>query len=398
MQRVRELYEELGAPGQQKLWLEVRKRKIQATRSQVDAFVAKQGERQVYTQPLPQAKGQTAAEDVNARYMLDVVFVRDLIVVFLVNVFTRKTWGKTVPNKSAASVGAAGKVLIDRLEEQPKVVSTDDGNEFAVLAKYLKDRGIGHKVSVSDRDVNALAVLDRAVQDVKQRYTRMMARTGAGDEKVKLEKALTAHNNAHIQTIHGAPNEVQKNPDLVFLNMVDNAARFEHNTKVLGERTIALEKTGAFRKPLGGVTKNAFRRGFDAKYDKVQQVQAIEGSTVVGTDGSRVDIKLVKAVPAASSQPENLERETARTEKKREALFNLMDTLLDWLGGGEKSLRAAALHLARTRFDLGDRQVLYKDLLRSQGFTGFGALADAIRLFPQMLKLTRGGFYFRAVN
>ena len=104
---------------------------------------------------------------------------------------------------------------------------------------------------------------------------------------------------------------------------------------------------------------------------------------------------LFRSVPASSSQPENLERETARTEKKREALFNLMDTLLDWLGGGEKSLRAAALHLARTRFDLGDRQLLYKDLLRSQGFTGFGALADAVRLFPQMFKLTRGGYFFK---
>ena len=260
MQRVRELYEELGPPGQQKLWLEVRKRKIQATRSQVDAFVAKQGERQVFTQPLPQAKGQTAVEDVNARCMLDVVFIRDFIVVFLVNVFTRKTWGKTIPNKSAASVGAAGKVLIEQLEEQPKVLSTDDGNEYAVLATYLKDKGIGHKVSVADRDVNALALLDRAVQDVKQRFTRMMARTGAGNEKGKLERALKAHNNAHISTIHGAPNEVGKSQDIQFLNLVDNAAKFEHNTKVLGERTIALEKTGAFRKPLGGVTKNAFRR------------------------------------------------------------------------------------------------------------------------------------------
>ena len=87
MQRVRELYEELGALGQQKLWLEVRKRKIQVTRSQVNVFVSKQAERQVLTQPLPQPKGQTASEDVNARYMLDVVFVRDLIVVFLLNVF-----------------------------------------------------------------------------------------------------------------------------------------------------------------------------------------------------------------------------------------------------------------------------------------------------------------------
>ena len=122
---------------------------------------------------------------------------------------------------------------------------------------------------------------------------------------------------------------------------------------------------------------------------------SIEGSQVVGEKGTRVDIKLVKAVLASSSQPENIERETARTEKKKEALFDLMDLLVDWLGGQEKSLRAAALHLTRTRFDLGDNQVLYKDLLRAQGFTGFGALADAVRLFPQMFKLTRGGYFFK---
>ena len=157
--------------------------------------------------------------------MLDVVFVRDLIVVFLVNVFTRKAWGKTVPNKSSASVGAAGKVLIDRLEEQPKIVSPDDGNEHAELATYLKDKGIRHKVSVSDRDVNALDVLDRAVQDVKQRFTRLMARTGRGDEKLKLEKALKANNNAHINTIHGTPNEVGKDAQIHFMNLQDNTEK-----------------------------------------------------------------------------------------------------------------------------------------------------------------------------
>ena len=66
----------------------------------------------------------------------------ELVEVFLVNVFIFKTWGKTVPNRSASSVGAAGKVLIDWLEEQPKVVSTDDGNEYAELATYLKDKKV----------------------------------------------------------------------------------------------------------------------------------------------------------------------------------------------------------------------------------------------------------------
>ena len=50
------------------------------------------------------------------------------------------------------------------------------------------------------------------------------------------------------------------------------------------------------------------------------------------------------------------------------------------------------MHLARIRCELGDRQLFYKDLLRSQGVIGFGEVADAVRLLPQMFKLTRGGF------
>ena len=79
MDRVRDLYEELGAPGQAKLWQEVRKRRIQVSRTQVNDFVKRRGERQVYSR-LPQAKGQTASEDVNARYQLDIVFLGDLTI------------------------------------------------------------------------------------------------------------------------------------------------------------------------------------------------------------------------------------------------------------------------------------------------------------------------------
>lgn len=398
MQRVKELYEELGAPGQQKLWLEVRKRRIQVTKTQVNEFVSRQGERQVFTQPLPKAEGKTAAEDLDARYMFDVVFVRDLIVVFLVNVFTRKTWAKTVPNKSAASVAAAGKVLIDRLDKKPIVVSTDDGGEYANFSTYLKEKGIGHKVHVADRDVNALAVLDRAVQDVKQRFTRILARTGKGDEKLKLEQAIKGHNNAHHGPIHGSPNEVQKDPQLQFMNLQDNALKIDHNTRILQSRRIKLEAAGAFRKPLEGVIKNPFRRGYDAKWGEVQTVQRVEGSTVVGQDGRRVDIKLVKAVPKETTQTFDVHEESNRQERKREKLFSMMSALAEWLGAREMSLRAAAMHLAKTGpWDLNGQGVEYKQLLRSQGLVrgGVGGLADATRLFPGMFKLTREALYVK---
>ena len=152
MQRVRDLYDELGAPGQQKLFLEVRKRKIPVSRTQVNEFVQRQAERQVFTQPLPRAEGKTASEDVDARYMIDVINLRgDLMALVLVNVFTRKVWAVAIKDKTAASVLSAGRALISRLPEAPKVVSSDDGLEYTQLSDYLKEKGIGHKQSVATR-------------------------------------------------------------------------------------------------------------------------------------------------------------------------------------------------------------------------------------------------------
>ena len=396
MQRVRDIYAELGMPGQQKLWLEVRKRKIAVSRSQVNEFVQKQAERQVFTNPLPRAEGKTASEDVDARYMLDIVnFRTDLMALFLVNVFTRKVWAVAIKDKTAASVLSAGRALISRLPEPPKVVSSDDGLEYTQLTDYLKEKGIAHKQSTADTDKNALAVLDRAVQDVKARFARILASTGKGEEKNKLEKSLKAHNNSFHSTTHGSPNEVGKDENLIFMNLQDNALKFEHNAQILDKRTVALEATGAFRKPLPGVVKNKFRRGYEAKYGSVEQVREIKGSNVVATDGSTVDIKLVKAIPATSGQPPDISEENQRVTKKRDKLYDMMEIIQEFIGGREVSLRSLATHLAKQRFDLDGQQKTYKELLRSQSLLGFGALADAIRLFPQMLKLTKEGFYLK---
>ena len=73
----------------------------------------------------------------------------------------------------------------------------------------------------------------------------------------------------------------------------------------------------------------------------------------------------------------------------------MMEIIAEFIGGREVSLRSVALHLGRQRFDYQGRQVTYKELLRSQSLLGFGALADAVRLFPTMLKLTRNGFYVK---
>jgi hypothetical protein len=149
----------------------------------------------------------------------------------------------------------------------------DDDLSFQTLSPWLKEQGIGHKQRTALTDKNALSVLDRSVQDVKARFSRIVASTGKGEEKNKLEKSLKAHNNSFHSTIHGSPNEVSKDENLIFSNLVDNAEKFQHNAQILDKRKVALEATGAFRKPLVGVVKNKFRRGYQAKYDKVEQVR-----------------------------------------------------------------------------------------------------------------------------
>ena len=313
----------------------------------------------------------------------------------LVNVFTRKVWAVAIKDKCAASVLSAGRALISRLPEKPKVVSTDTGLEYEQLSDYLKEKGIGHKQSVADTDKNALAVLDRAVQDVKARSSRILASTVKEEEKQKLEKALKAHNNSHNTTTHGSPNEVGKDQTVQFLNFVDNAEKFEHNAQILDKRKAALEATGAFRKPLPGIVKNKFRRGYKAKYDKVEQVREIKGSTVVATDRSTVDIKLIKAVPSSPGQPPDISEENERQQRKRDKLYDMMEIIAALIGQREVPLRSLATHLARQRFDLDGQHKAYKELLRSQPLLGFGALADAIRLLPEMLKLVRDGLYVK---
>ena len=78
------------------------------------------------------------------------------------------------------------------MDENFKVLSTDDDNEYAELRTWSPFKGTGHKSNVPDREVNALRVLDTAVQDIRERFTVILADTGKGEERSKRKKALKA--------------------------------------------------------------------------------------------------------------------------------------------------------------------------------------------------------------
>ena len=53
----------------------------------------------MYPQALPRVKGKTARDEVNVPFVVNVSFVRNLLIVLLVNMFPRKTWAGTASTK-----------------------------------------------------------------------------------------------------------------------------------------------------------------------------------------------------------------------------------------------------------------------------------------------------------
>jgi hypothetical protein len=78
---LRELSEELGNPGIAPLWLAVKRKGVNVSKKQVEAFVKQKGEKQIF-QAVQPAKGKTVSESLNARWMMDlIVFYKQPVVV-----------------------------------------------------------------------------------------------------------------------------------------------------------------------------------------------------------------------------------------------------------------------------------------------------------------------------
>ena len=80
LQRMQELSDELGNPGIGPLWLAVKRRAIKLTKKQVEAFVKRKGEKQIF-QAVQPAKGKTVSESLDTRWMADLAIFNNQPVV-----------------------------------------------------------------------------------------------------------------------------------------------------------------------------------------------------------------------------------------------------------------------------------------------------------------------------
>ena len=409
MERLRELAKKLGNPGADKLYIAARKRGIPATRSQVKQLISAIGTKQIF-KPLPRSSGVTAAEDVATRFQADLIDyhtkptvangVTYRYVLVLVDVFTRECWAEAVENKTSAMVAPALLRILERMPERPVYISTDLGTEWkGEVDQMLKTQGrarfrylrraknpraeIIRRTKTDAADRNAIAVVDRVIQNLKVRIDKILHTHPDQGWADTLVRVVSSYNATPHETVHGAPEDVRDNEIQKFLVTQDNSTKLQDNQELLEKRKKQLETAGAFRGPIrqaGPIT-----RGFKPSYATVVEVpQRVTGS-VIHSDGPPIDIKRVQIVAEETDNQLWVGGLSERDIKKKDKLMPMMNRLIDFLADGEHSIASAAVYLKEK---MG---IAYEERLRE---ANLGRLVDAIRLFPQF-ELTKKNYYVK---
>ena len=378
------LYEKLGAPSADKLFIAAKKQGLVVNKKQVQTFVSWMGERQVF-KPGPKSRGQTASESIDARAQIDLIDFKDQVsegkknILVYVNVFTRELSAEALTDKQSSSVAKALKSILDGLATDPSIISGDMGTEFSGdVQDLLKERGIAWRYK-NKGSVNELSVIDRAIQTLKGILARLLARDKEQDEQrswaLTLPAAVKGYNDTYHSTVRSEPANVRDNEVVQFMLTEDNIAKMEHNQTNSNLQYQRVLKSDSYREPL---QRNKFQRGFKPQWGAVKEIESIEHGLING----KTPIKLAQpvATETTSTNPV-LGAQSARTNRKREALKAFADALFAHLTV-RKSTRQVSMFMKSKR---GFEQKL-KELRIPR-------VIEFIKLFPEKFKLVQGGYY-----
>ena len=403
-QQLKEIQDRIGNVGVDKLFAAARRKRIPGvTRETVRLFLATDSSKQIF-RPLPESKGKTGAEDQQFRVQMDLIDMKyspskisargpsykNALV--LIDVMSRFAWGAPCISKDPNDVEPVLRRILHSMEKLPAFISSDKGNEFTgSVDVLLESKDIIHRTKSDSHDMNSLSVVDRVIQTIKKRLAESLA-SKKGEWAQRLPVIVKQYNATQHPAIHGEPDDFGKAGHEIsgFITQAENAEKLKHNQVLLEKRKNKLTEEGGFRVPVGG--PKAFHRGFKQAYSgEVFEIRKIEGSTAVGKDGKRIDVKRAMPVHAANGHAEaaGFALGDARIQNKKDKLVEpLMLELYTWLSPGERaSLSNAAAHLKE---QLGAAK--YRDILKS---VGFQHLVQAVRLFDHEFTVDSKGYYMK---
>ena len=151
--------------------------------------------------------------------------------------------------------------MFESLGKKDYAITTDAGKEFS----RLEEGGIPPEaVHRSKRGTNNIAVLDRAMQTVKQDSAAAVADGDANTWVDALPLAISVHNARPPSAVFGPPETVETRAEQDFRTISDNARKGLLNRNTQLSKSKALKEAGAFRAPLPS------KRSFEPRYGDVQ--------------------------------------------------------------------------------------------------------------------------------
>ena len=225
-------------------------------------------------------------------------------------------------------------------------ISTDMGNEFKTECNaFLEQQNIVHKYK-DPKQLNSLAVLDRAVMSIKKQMFQRMSRQNSTQWHLILKKIEDGYNETVINTLGGAPNDLEgdteSNKVLQFQHFQNNARAIEHNDSMLKAKAQKLQATNAFREM---APREQWQRAYKPRWtNEIHGVKEIKAGQVVDDKGKTQALASVQPVPADTARREtpDFRGRGLRDERLRQDLSRFAKTLYDRLGNRQLALTTAA--------------------------------------------------------
>ena len=380
-EKLTEIYNELNAPSTDSFAKALARKGIKARRKDIEEFIRSKSERQVIAPP-PKYTGHIVSTAPDDRWAADLIAYTSkpvetkdgtyTHVIVVQDIFTRFLWAK--PLKTVSDASAAFADIMHESKRQPRRLDTDGGSEWVsrTFKNIVATKNIHHVVK-DKNDLNAIATVDAAIQNLKRAIKRRRQQHG-GTWLDQLDAAVKGYNSTVHSATDAPPNDV--NDDIIFSLKIKAAEQLKDNSEQIKKRQERLEKDGAYRVHIpkeGGLKRRADATTWSKKIHYVDSFPA--PGKVKDTEGNVTLTKLTKPVPADSSEL-NSDKAKKQSPMLRE-LRPYAETLFDMLGFG--------MPISQASKKLKDKKSNFSDKLRAQNMS----FTDFIKKFPDLFKIEK---------
>ena len=383
--QLKQLWIESGRQGADKLYNKAIREGLDVKRKAVQEFVKSQESAQVF-QPRIKSEGKVVATGPMKTWQIDIVDFKQFdsntnngfkYILVAIDIFDRRMRATPLKTKSPDEAAKA----FNQFAPLPDEVDSDHGQEWGgAFQKLLDKHNIGHREK-DPKQINALAVTDRAISTLKSIMAKGMTENASGVWHTELKSAVNAYNStSHSHLMGSNPDDVKGNKVLTYELKAKAGEDLKHNFDLYDDKVAKLKSAGAFRTML---PRNTWTRVNQPKWSNdVHKVARIVGADVIDTDNNRYPVKLVLPVPGTSKDikvPTELTGgRPARTEASTDTLRPFARKLVSELNG------PLALQVAGRKMNAKDG---FSEAMKEAKLVGIGSFRRFVQLFPNLFKI-----------